>query len=232
MRQSRWAAAELDCRRCCLQLWIFGVLIALQLSWDGRYTCAADQLRLAPADAAEVLGAWAGLCRARQVRGARPGHSPLPTCLAMRCSGWQHPPVPQPCRLAASARARQLDASWPAGPPPCRPPPAAGSSGAARCRWKPWPACTCAWHGWGACRRWASRWTRRYTPRCGRAARQRSCCRGPPGLARAAAAGAGVGAIDAIPGFGCRRGLPSPVVCLSGTAPAPPVPSLSSPTGR
>ena len=52
----------------CAQLWVFGVAIALMMAWDGDYEDASDQLRLRPAEAAEVLGEWSRLCTAWRVR--------------------------------------------------------------------------------------------------------------------------------------------------------------------
>ena len=53
------------------------MLIALEMTWDGPYSCAEEQLRPSAGEAAEALGAWAQLCTARQVRRqgcCTPGH--------------------------------------------------------------------------------------------------------------------------------------------------------------
>ena len=45
-----------------LQLYAFGVLIGLALSWDGNYADKDDILRLTPAAAADVMADWAAIC--------------------------------------------------------------------------------------------------------------------------------------------------------------------------
>ncbi|KAL4418807.1 hypothetical protein ABPG77_006776 [Micractinium sp. CCAP 211/92] len=52
------------------ELWAFGVVIALGMAWDGPYSCAEDQLRLLPGEAAEALRSWAAICREWQAAGS------------------------------------------------------------------------------------------------------------------------------------------------------------------
>jgi hypothetical protein len=56
-------------------------MIGLQMTWDHLYEDVEEQLRLQPGQAAEVLGAWGNICRARQVSACPPAPGRWPAVL-------------------------------------------------------------------------------------------------------------------------------------------------------
>lgn len=66
------------------------------MTWDGLYTSAADQLRLLPGQAAEVLAEWARICKLWRVRERCLACPParLASCLPAPCLCLRSAPFP------------------------------------------------------------------------------------------------------------------------------------------
>ena len=149
--------------RPCAQLWVFGVTVALLMAWDGDYKDASDQLRLLPAQAAEVLEEWSRLCAAWRVRrrccGAACGRGACECVVVVQgcVEVAAYLTLYEQTSIAAVTACCRL---LPTPPPQQTTPPSGGMppTGA------PWQRCTCASLSWRTCRRCRSR----TMPRCTR----------------------------------------------------------------
>lgn len=81
-----------------VQLYLFGILIGLEMAWDLPYRNKSHMLRLSPAAAADVMADWAAVCGMWSKAGCRRCAWGGWTHLSPPVRGWVHLPAAMRCR--------------------------------------------------------------------------------------------------------------------------------------